>query len=278
MLKTYASFVKLEHTFFTLPLLFAGALLGARGVPSARLLLLIVAAGLGARVAAMALNRLIDRRIDARNPRTAIRELPSGAMRVREGVAILLAGLAVYLAAAWAISPLLLPLAPLPLVVFLGYPYMKRFTPWAHLGVGLGMAGAPLGGYLAVTHSFQGAGPGLLLGLFTFFWGSGFDIIYATVDEEFDRAAGLHSMPAWLGRGRALRVSMALHLCAFATLAALIWVALPGALPWVFAAVVGGLLVLEHRQAARVNLAFFHVNAVLGFVVLGLVAAGVVGA
>lgn len=275
MWKTYASFVKLEHTFFTLPLLFAGAMLASHGLPSWRLLGLIVAAGVGARIAAMAMNRLIDRRIDAGNPRTAVRELPSGAMTVAEGVGVLAAGLVVYLAAAWAISPSLLPLSPLPLIVFLGYPYMKRFTPWAHLGVGLGMAGAPLGGYLAVTRSFHDAGPGLLLALFTFFWGSGFDIIYATLDEEFDRRAGLHSMPAWLGRGKALWVSRALHVCAFATLAALVATALPGALPWVCAAVVAGLLVLEHLQAANVDLAFFHVNAVLGFVVLALVATGV---
>lgn len=275
MLRTYASFVKLEHTFFTLPLLFAGALLAARGVPSWQLLTLIVAAGLGARIAAMAMNRLIDRRIDARNPRTAVRELPSGTMRVRDGVAVLGAGVALYLAAAWAISPMLLPLSPLPLIVFLGYPYMKRFTPWAHLGVGVGMAGAPLGGYLAVTRSLHHVGPGLLLALFTFFWGAGFDIIYATLDEDFDRAAGLHSMPAWLGRTRALRVSAALHACAFGALIALVHVALPGALPWVFATAIAALLVLEHRQAANVNLAFFHVNAVVGFVVLGLVASGV---
>ncbi len=277
MLKTYASFVKLEHTFFTLPLLFAGALLASRGLPSWRVLGLIVAAGFGARIAAMALNRLIDRRIDARNPRTAVRELPSGAMRVAEGYAVLGAGLVLYVAAAWAISPRLLPYAPLPLIVFVGYPYLKRVTPWAHLGVGLGMAGAPLGGYLAITRSFHDSAPGLLLALFTFFWGSGFDIIYATLDEEFDRAAGLHSMPAWLGRTRALWVSRALHVCAFATLAWLVHAALPGAWPWACAALVGALLVLEHAQAARVNLAFFHVNAVLGFVVLGVVASGVIG-
>jgi 4-hydroxybenzoate polyprenyltransferase len=275
MLRACARFVKIEHTAFSLPLLLAGAVLAARGLPPLRALLLIVLAGFGARIAAMSLNRLVDREIDARNPRTRARELPSGTLRVRDAGVILAGGIALYLAAAWLLAPVLLVLAPVPLLVFLGYPYLKRLTPWAHLGVGLALAAAPLGGWLAVDRRLDGLGPGLLLALFTCLWVAGFDIIYATLDEDFDRAAGLRSMPAWLGRRGALRVSGAFHAAAFAALAVLVATALSTPLAWAGLALAGALLWLEHHRASDVDLAFFRVNAALGFVVLAVVVAGV---
>jgi len=274
-LATWSRFVKLEHTIFSLPMLVAGGWLAADGFPGWRILGLIVLAGFGARVVALGLNRLIDRKIDAANPRTKIRELPRGTMSPVEGWGVVGAGLVVYLAAAALIAPICLLLSPVPLAVFVLYPYMKRFTPLAHFGVGLGLAVAPLGAWMAVRQSFDGCGPALLLGAFTLFWVAGFDIIYATDDIEFDRSAGLRSIPAVLGRDRALQISGLLHLLAFLLLASLFWWQLRTPLAGVLLAVTGILLLLEHRKGQAVETAFFRINAALGFVVLAFVWFGV---
>lgn len=271
---SYARFLKLEHTLFSLPLLYAGAFLAARGLPDSRLLLLILVAGVAARTAALALNRLIDRAIDARNPRTRERELPAGRLRPSEAWALAVAGAAVYVAAAFAIAPICAWLSPAPLAVFVLYPYLKRFTPLAHFGVGLGLAAAPLGGFMAVRQSFQDPAPALLLGAFTLLWVAGFDVIYSTLDEGFDREAGLRSLPAALGRRRALGVSALLHILAFVPLAVLFWTELRSWVTLPFLAAAGVLLLLEQRKAEDVQLAFFQINAVLGFVVFGFVASG----
>ena len=273
-LATYARFVKIEHTLFSLPMLFAGACLAARGFPGFRILGLIVLAGTGARIVALALNRIIDRRIDGRNPRTAVRELPQGAMSLAEAAWVTAAGLALYLAAAWFIAPICALLSPLPLAIFVLYPTMKRFTPLAHLGVGAGLAVAPLGAWMAVRQTFAGCAPALWLGAFTLFWVAGFDIIYATQDEAFDRAAGLYSLPAWLGAERALRVAAAFHLVAFGALAVLFWTWLRTPVAGALLLVIGTLLALEHRRGQEVERAFFTINAWLGFVVLAFVLAG----
>lgn len=273
-LKTYSRFVKIEHTLFSFPMLLSGALL-AEDVLSWRVLLLILVAGTGARTAALGLNRILDRTIDAENPRTANRELPSGQMKLIEAVAVTGLGVLVYLAAAYLISPLCLALAPIPLAIFLGYPLMKRVTMWAHLGVGAALAMGPLGAWFAVQLDFSGYPRILLLCLFTFFWVAGFDIIYATLDLDFDRTAGLHSLPARLGKERALGISRAFHGAAFILLSVLYWAVMEGPLAAMLLVAIGALLVLEHRKATDVELAFFKVNAVLGFVVLGFVAAGV---
>jgi 4-hydroxybenzoate polyprenyltransferase len=275
---TYARFVKVEHTVFSLPMLFAGAWLAAAGYPGTQTILLIILAGFGARVVALALNRIIDRRIDARNPRTAIRELPRGHMNATEAWLVTLVGLAAYLAAAALLSPICLLLTPVPLAIFVLYPTMKRFTFLAHLGVGLGLAVAPLGAWMAVRQTFAGSGPALLLGAFTLFWVAGFDIIYATLDVDFDRAAGLHSMPSRLGIPRALLVSGIFHVAAFASLAALTLWKLRTPLAGLCLAVIGILLFLEHRQGRDVETAFFRINAIIGFAVLVLVLAGGVAA
>jgi 4-hydroxybenzoate polyprenyltransferase len=232
---------------------------------------LVLLAAVGARTAAFALNRIVDRRIDAQNPRTADRELPSGRMTLREGYLVLMAGCAVYFAAAAAISMFCLVLSPIPLVVFMVYPYMKRFTALAHFGVGLGMSMAPLGGYFAAAQSFGNIWPAVWLCLFTIFWGAGFDIIYATLDEEFDRKFNLLSFVSRFGKEKALRWSAAFHVAAFCCLAALFltnirsWYASP------FLILTGVLLWFEQHSATDVHLAFFRVNAWLGFVVFGMV-------
>jgi 4-hydroxybenzoate polyprenyltransferase len=271
--RTYSRFVKIEHTLFSFPLLLSGALL-ARGELSLRTLFLILAAGTGARTAALGLNRILDRHIDRENPRTENRELPSGAMSAGEAWAVTGAGVALFLASAYGISPRCLLLAPIPLAIFLAYPLLKRFTMWAHLGVGAALAMGPLGAWYAVQLDFHDFGNALLLCLFTLFWVAGFDIIYATLDQDFDRARGLHSLPSRLGRERALRVSTAFHAAAFLLLGLLYLRALEGPLAALLLGLIGALLIAEHRSAGDVDLAFFKINAVLGFVVLGFIALG----
>lgn len=272
-LLTYGRFVKIEHTLFSFPLLLAGALLG-RGELTPSLFLWILVAGTGARTAALGMNRILDRSIDAENPRTRSRELPAGAMSLLEALAVTAAGGLVFLFAAYAISPRCLALAPIPLAIFLLYPLMKRFTIWAHLGVGAALAMGPLGAWYAVQLDFEDYPNVVLLCLFTLFWVAGFDIIYATLDRDFDRHKGLHSLPARLGERRALGVALGFHAAAFLLLALLYWRALEGGLAAVLLLGVGVLLYLEHRRSEDVDLAFFKINAVVGFVVLGVVAAG----
>lgn len=276
--RTWGRFVRFEHTLFSLPMLFAGLFLGAGGLDvSPRLLLLVLVAGTGARTAALALNRIIDRRLDAANPRTRSRELPSGAMTLGEAWALATLGAAIYALAAWLIAPVCLALAPIPLAVFVAYPYLKRVTAWCHLGVGLGLGMAPLGGWFAARLVFDEPGPPLLLAAFTLLWVAGFDVVYATLDQEHDRAAGICSLPARHGRATALRLARAMHILAWVALAALVaW-----RLAWPFAlaplALVGALLAWEQARADDVDLAFFRINVWVGFAALATVAAGLVG-
>lgn len=275
-MKKYFSFVKIEHTLFSLPLVYAGVFLASRGAfPGWKPLLLVLVAATGARTAAFALNRIIDRRIDARNPRTASRDLPSGRMSLAEALGVLVAGLAVYFGAAYALSFFCFMMSPIPLVIFIVYPTMKRFTPMAHFGVGLGLAMGPLGGWFAVSPSFDTILSPALLSLFTMLWVAGFDIIYATLDEEFDRKASLFSFPSRFGKERALRYSGYLHAAAFVVLAALYLQAdlSRWALPLLIAT--GVLLYTEQKKAEDVELAFFKINAVAGFAVLLMVLVGV---
>src|SRR5262249_42807111 len=266
----YFRFVKIEHTLFTLPLIYSGYLLGMTHPPSVAILLLVLVSAVGARTAAFALNRIIDRHIDERNPRTATRELPSGAMTLAEALGVLAAGCVLYFASAALISPFCLMISPIPLLIFTVYPYMKRFTVLAHFGVGLGMSMAPLGGYFAASPSFDNIVPAILLCVFTIFWGAGFDIIYATLDEEFDRRERLYSFVSRFGRARALTWSAVFHFVAFSALAVLFfttirtWYAAP------FLLITGFLLWIEQRKASNVELAFFRINAGLGFVIFAM--------
>ena len=274
ILKKFFNFVKIEHTLFTLPLISSGLLLGMKETPSVRLLLLVLVAAVGARTVAFALNRIIDRNIDKRNPRTAMRELPSGTMSLAEAFGVLVAGLVLYSGSAAMISPFCLMLSPIPLIVFVIYPYMKRFTVLAHFGVGFGMSMAPLGGYFAASPSFDNIVPAVLLCLFTMFWGAGFDIIYATLDEEFDRRERLYSFVSRFGRKKALTFSALIHLLAFGCLTMLFFTTIRTlyALPLLMLA--GFLLWFEQRKASNIELAFFRINAVLGFVVFAMIVTG----
>ncbi len=273
----WASFVKVEHTLFSLPVMFAGATLAAGGLPSLDLVGWILMAGVGARTLAMALNRLIDRKLDAANPRTAARELPAGKMRVAEGWGIALGGLLVYLLSCSRLPPICLVLAPVPVLVFVIYPYLKRVTPFAHLGIGTALALAPLGGWVAVRGDLEQLGAAWLLAAFTLFWVAGFDVIYATLDQESDRRTGIHSLPAWLGSQKALRVSAGFHALAVVALAVLYYRFLAGPISGFGVGLVALLLFAEQRWADRVNFAFFQINIAVGFAVFAVVMLGVNG-
>lgn len=279
-LRTYASFVRFEHTLFSLPLILAGVFATpGETLPWTRWVAIAVAA-VAARTAAMALNRIIDRRIDALNPRTRNRELPSGRMKPAEAWALLVASIVVYAGACAWLGPWFLRVAVVPILVFTLYPYLKRFTALCHFGVGLALALAPLAGYAAAHPDLADPVPALWLAGFALLWVSGFDIIYATLDEDFDRFHRLRSMVVWLGRERALGVAAALHAAAFLALVAAVFavlrptVFLPDwTLPALIAALTGTgvLLYLEQRWANDVDLAFFKVNVLVGFAVLATV-------
>lgn len=287
-MKKYFTFIKIEHTIFSLPVIYSGVLLGylalvksgaviASAEKIAITCLWVLLAATGARTAGFALNRIIDRHIDARNPRTASRDLPAKRMSVHEAYGVFLGGLAAYLLAAWNLNELCLYLSPIPIIVFGLYPYMKRFTIFAHFGVGLSLALGPLGGYFAVRPTIDVYSvPVILLTLFTWLWVAGFDIIYATSDEQFDRSERLFSFPARFGARAALRYSAFIHVLSFGILTSLYLAAFdPSYLTLTFLAIIGLLFYLEHKKAQDVELAFFHINSVLGFVVLVFTVFGV---
>jgi 4-hydroxybenzoate polyprenyltransferase len=273
--QSVARFIKIEHTLFSLPLIFSGVFLASKEPPHPNLILLILFGATGARTVALALNRIIDRRIDKRNPRTTGRELPSGTMSMRDAVIILGAGLIAYFISAAVISRFCLLLSPIPLVIFTIYPYMKRFTSYAHFGVGLGLSMAPLGGWFAVKNSLDDIVPALLLSFFMFCWVSGFDIIYSTLDEAFDRVENLYSFSSRFGKTRALHISALLHLLAFLVLVFLFFMQIRAIAALPFLLISGYLLYLEQKKSHDVELAFFKINAMLGFFVLAMVLAGV---
>lgn len=270
-MKKYLSFIKIEHTLFSLPMIYSGVFLASKQQPTIQLLLLVLFAAIGARLVAMTLNRIIDREIDKHNPRTIGRELPSGTMNLWEGYGVLILGLVLYVGSAKMISDFCFYLSPIPLAVFVVYPYLKRFTPLAHFGVGMGLAMGPLGGFFAVTGSIERFGEALLLPLFNLFWATGFDIIYSTLDEEFDKKAGLFSFPSRFGKKKALQISGVLHILAFIVLVALVLFSLKALIAFPFLLLSGFLLWLEQHKAEDVELAFFKINIVVGFSVLVMV-------
>jgi len=267
-LRIVLEMIKFEHTLFALPFALTGMILAARGLPAARVLGWILVAMVGARSAAMGFNRLVDREIDAANPRTATRALPAGLVTPAFVTLFVAAALALLLVAAWRLNPLCLRLAPLAILVLLGYSYTKRFTSLAHLTLGLALAGAPLGAWVAVTGSV--APTPFVLAAAVVTWVAGFDVLYALQDEAFDRARGLFSVPARFGTRGALWISAALHLVTLALLAALpfVYPAGLGAAYWTGVAGCAALLSWQHSlvrpsDLSRLNAAFFTANGVL---------------
>ena len=265
------SLIKIEHTLFALPLALSGCILAARGLPEVRTLGLVAVAFAAARTAAMAFNRLADSRIDALNPRTAEREIPSGHVSTFQAGGLVLASSVTYFLAAWALNDVCFRLSPAALAILLGYSYTKRFTWLCHIFLGLCLGLAPVAGWLAVRESLDWAP--MVLGIGVLFWVAGFDIIYACQDVEFDRQTNLHSLPAWLGTPRALKLAALAHAtaCALFMLAG----ALAG-LRWTFygvSLITCGLLYWEHHlvkpeDLSRLDLAFFNVNSMVSFSIL----------
>jgi len=264
--------IKIEHTLFALPFAFLGALLAANGIPSGRQIFWIVIAMVGARSAAMAFNRLADRHIDARNPRTATRALPAGLLSVGFVWAFTLAAAALFLLAAAMLNRLTLILSPIALGSVLLYSFTKRFTQFSHIVLGWCLAIAPTGAWIAVRGEIGSPVP-LLLSLVVLLWTAGFDILYACQDFDFDRREELRSIPARFGIARALWIARGLHAAAFF---ALIWLYVATGLgPLAFAGVIatGALLVYQHRLVRagdlhRLNAAFFTTNAFVSVILL----------
>lgn len=270
-----STLVKLEHTLFALPFAFAGLVLGcaAADIPiTAALVLWVTLAMIGARTLAMGLNRLIDAELDARNPRTASRELPSGLVTRRQVWLLCAASLALLVASTFALDPLTRVLWPVPVAAFVLYPYTKRLTWACHLVLGVTIGMAPLAAWLAVGAS-PAALPPYLLGAALAAWIAGFDVIYSTADVEFDRAEGLHSLPARFGVGPALLVVRLLHVLAVGLLVWLGVVAQLGVPYWIALVLAAALLAWENSivgadDLSRIDVAFFTVNSWVG-VVLG---------
>jgi 4-hydroxybenzoate polyprenyltransferase len=269
--RRFVGLVKLEHTVFALPYAYTGAILALGTVPSARQLFWITVAMVGARSLAMALNRLIDAAIDARNPRTARREIPAGLLSRGNVVAFALASLIVFLIAVWQLAPVTRWLWPIPVAGFVIYPYMKRFTWLCHPFLGAVDGLAPVGGWVAVTNHVDPAA--FLLGGAVALWIGGFDIIYATMDLEVDRSQGLHSIPRRFGVAAALRITRAFHLV---SVLLLVWLGIAlglGPLYYLGVAVVAALLAYENSivsadDLSRVDMAFLTMNGVIALVFL----------
>ena len=274
----YANFVKLPHTIFALPFALVGATLATyHGRPTAAQLGWIVLAFTAARFAAMGFNRIVDRDVDALNPRTRMRELPSGALGVGEASATVVVACVLFVVAAWRLNPLCLALSPVALACVLLYSYGKRFTRWSHLMLGLGLSIAPVGGYLALSGRWSE--PWWLLcalALAVITWSGGFDILYALQDEAFDRAQGLHSLPAALGVPRALALARALHV-GTVTFLVVAGIGADAGWPWFMGAgAAAALLLYEHSlvkegDLSKLDAAFFTMNGVISLVFLGFV-------
>ncbi|MBD2845167.1 UbiA family prenyltransferase [Paenibacillus sp. IB182496] len=270
----FLEMIKFEHTLFALPFAFVGALLGAVAVelrlPGWGEIGWILLAMVGARTAAMGLNRLIDKAIDARNPRTAPRALPSGLIGTKEVVLFIVISLVLLMVSAFQLEPLAARLLPLAVFMLVFYSYTKRFTWLCHIVLGLTIGLAPLGAWVAVTGRIDGTA--LLLYVAVSLWTAGFDIVYACQDLEFDRKEGLHSIPARFGIAGALWIARALHAVTAIGLLALFWLT---DLSWVYLAgtvIAIAILLYEHRlvrphDIRRLNTAFFTMNGTLSMVV-----------
>ena len=260
---TFVELVKFEHTVFALPFALVGCLMASGGHPTAGQVAWIILAMGGARTAGMALNRVIDLEYDALNPRTANRTLPAGRMRVGSALCITVAGLALLLLAASHLSPLALRLSPLAVGLLALYSFLKRFTWMSHLGLGLVLACAPAGAWVAVRGSLDA--PALLLAGAVLLWVAGFDILYGCLDVEFDRRHGLYSIPARFGIPVALRVAWVFHLACVLVLVGAGKAAGCGTFYQGGVGVVAGLLLYEHQlveahDLSRMDQAFFMMN------------------
>lgn len=268
--KVFLEMIKFSHTLFALPFAFTGALLAARGLPSIWQFFWILLAMIGARTAAMGLNRLIDADIDAQNPRTATRAIPAGLLSKGSVAIFIIISIVVLIYAAYRLNPLCLKLSPVALFFLVLYSYCKRFTALAHVVLGICLAAAPIGAWIAIRGDVTL--PPILLGAAVMFWVAGFDILYALQDLEFDRQAGLHSIPVKLGVSGSLWLA---RLFSLVMIALLIWLCLIEALGIAFICgiiAVTLLLFYEHLllkdgDLSRLDLAFFTMNGYVSIII-----------
>ena len=263
--------IKFQHTVFALPFAFLGAFLASRGLPPWHKSAWILVAMVGARSAALAFNRLADQRFDALNPRTSSRALPAGQLSRNFVALFTVVSTALFFVAAWNLNRLALVLAPLAIVIVFAYSLTKRVTPLSHLFLGLSLAIAPVGGWVAVRGSLEW--DPVLIGLAVAFWTAGFDVIYACQDVEFDLKMGLHSIPRHFGISASLRISRLFHFVMLGFLFLAFRVSGLSWLSWIGFTVVAISLLYEHRlvkahDLSRVNLAFFTVNGVISIALL----------
>ncbi len=266
----YLRMIKFSHSVFALPFAFVGALFGARGIPSWKSIFWIVVAMVSGRSAAMGLNRIIDLQIDARNPRTKTRELPSGKVSLSEAWVFVIISLVIFVFAAGMLNPLCLKLSPLAIVFFVIYPYTKRFTYLSHFVLGITISGAPLGAWIAVRGSFDWEIIPLCIGVV--FWLAGFDTLYALQDYEFDRKEGLYSLPARFGIKRSLQFARTFHVITFLMLLVTGLIFKAGVIYYLGVLLAGGLLYYEHSivkedDLSRLDMAFFNMNGYLSLTV-----------
>lgn len=271
-INNYLSLIKFSHTVFALPFAMIGFVLGmtsGAGEFNLRIFVLVVLCMIFARSAAMAFNRFIDRQFDAKNPRTANREIPAGTISPAAALSLVITSSIAFIVCTYFINELCFYLSPVALIVVLGYSYTKRFTPLCHLVLGAGLALAPIGAYIAVTSTFHPLP--IIFSFLVFFWVGGFDIIYALQDDEFDRSQQLKSIPVYLGRKNALLLSRFMHLI----VACLIFVGyLNGNFGWLYligAVLFIGLLIYQHilvkpDDLSKVNLAFGTTNGIASVV------------
>ena len=280
-LRLIMDFIKIEHTLFALPFAYLGAFMAKGGMISIEKIILIATAFAGFRTAAMSLNRIIDREIDALNPRTAKRHLPAGLISLKEAYAITILSLVIYFISAYLINELAFLLSPIPAITAYIYPYLKRYTVLSHYILGLNLAYAPMGGWIAITNSFDIFGKDFLpflIGIAVVFWVAGFDIIYAIQDYEFDVKYGIYSIPAKFGIKMAKIVSAVNHTIFFLLLSAAILVVYPSgflAVSGLF--LTGGILLAEHaivwlwKEEKSIQISFFYLNASLSSVLLAAI-------
>jgi len=264
-LKTTLEMIKFEHTLFALPFAFLGAVMAADGLPTLSQILWITVAMFGARSAAMTFNRIIDRRFDAANPRTANRELPSGKLSVSFAWAFFFVSVALFEIAAYMLNWLTFALSPVALLSVLGYSYAKRFTSLAHLILGWALAISPTAAWIAVRGAIDSEVP-LLLSLLVMMWTAGFDVLYACQDFEYDKRAGLRSIPARFGIKGAMMIARLFHFQAFIVLMFLYLVTGLGWLALLGVIAVGALMIYQHtlvkpNDLSKMNAAFFTTNA-----------------
>lgn len=274
----FLEMIKFSHTIFALPFALTGALLAAGGLPTVRQTAWIILAMVGARTAAMAMNRLIDAEIDARNPRTAVRAIPAGLIGKGLTFIFIVASIALMLFSAYMLNPLCLMLSPVALFFLLLYSYCKRFTALAHVVLGICLAAAPIGAWVAIRGTIDP--PALVLGGVVLFWVAGFDILYALQDLEFDRSAGLHSIPVLLGVSGSLRAARIFHLIMIALLFTLHNLMHLGTFFLVGILVSVAMLLYEHwllrdGDLEKLDAAFFNMNGYISVAIVLFTAADV---